>query len=101
MSVIVTGMSMPKNCARCEFRKYHDGDDFCELIKILCGIEWRTKDVDCPLKPVEGLIEEIEQRQRIISLFKGLSGAEEMKGMNDCIKIIKEYCGLEESNGES
>ena len=69
-------------------------NDIIEMSGVMNVMEMELHNI----KSIEGLIEKIEQQQRVISLLKGLSGAEEMKGMNDCIKIIKEYCGLEESN---
>lgn len=97
MAVIVTGMMMPKLCKGC---KLHN-TCWCNVTKETDFSHEEIAEIGvhncCPLKSVEGLIEKIEQ-QKVISLFKGLSGAEEMKGMNDCIKIIKEYCGLEDDN---
>lgn len=97
MAVIVTGMDMPESCKRCPIR--YDCYRWIRYLQTQTTTACNPQMEGCPLKSVDGLIKKIEQQQKVISLLKGLSGAEEMKGMNDCIKIIKEYCGMEESNG--
>ena len=66
MGVIIPDIDMPKNCETCKFSSYHDGDDYCDLYKIMHGYAWRAKDVkwdnDCPLKSTDEMIAEIEEQ---------------------------------------
>ena len=89
MSVIVTGIDMPKNCKECELTFLDTGDDayfgtncnrciydYAEI----CHDDKRWDD--CPLRSVEGLIEKIEERR-----------SKQNCSCSDCIDIIREYCG--------
>jgi len=85
MSVIVTGMEMPEYCCDCPCYNSENGQ--CKITK---DYEIIKRAFDCPLKYVEGLIEQIKEynefnRGEIDELY-----------MNDIIKIVKEYCGMEE-----
>ena len=105
MSVIVVGMEMPKSCGGCNAsgtgvcRKWFD-------VKELGS----KRSEDCPLKSVDGLIEEIEgsieelrkynEQLHYRSNFHGtpeihsISG--QIAGLLKTVEIIKTYCGMEE-----
>ena len=89
MAVIATGMDMPKSCWECPLTE-----------KMSCfnfdfeDSEKRPKD--CPLKSVEGLIEKINNLSDTIRGIR--SDGNCFFTPEEVIKIIKEYCELEESN---
>ena len=91
MSVIVTEMDMPETCYSCKFCQEDDQlRDYCGITydAIWYGEKERLKD--CPLKPIEGLIEEIEKYWMECD---DLLQAPTLRGVR---KIIKEYCEVEE-----
>lgn len=111
MSVIITGMDMPKGCTKCSYLdKEYNSDDtpisICRLLNYseIDGFSTGERYFDCPLKSVKGLIEQIEQAKQ----YKGLTGNPTIDkhnigldryfdlGLDKAIKIIKEYCEVEE-----
>lgn len=85
MSVIVTGMDVPKSCGECRCTTdYYDGSTVCCLGAN--DIDWNNRPIDCPLKSVDGLIEKIEQLKKNLVRMTA-TGAE---------KLIKEYCEVKE-----
>ena len=85
MSVIITGMDMPKenNCKFCEKDCFWQGAD----------VDRNDHIEDCPLKSVDGLIEEIKK-------MKITSGVKNQGTWNECLyyvtERIKEYCEVSE-----
>lgn len=62
------------------------------------GFDENERDADCPLKSVEGLIEKMKAKQGFMigsAPFRVSDAYDE--ALNDTIKIIKEYCGIEEN----
>ena len=98
MAVIVKGMDMPEDCASCDFRVDGIGNIHCgktySRIGITCACYERMKD--CPLRSVEGLIEQIRRQEFAHFTDNGgyyMTPAE----IKDVLEtIIKKYCGLEE-----
>ena len=92
MSVILTGMDMPKNCFECGLKLR----GMCpRLIKNITVTD-RTIDERCPLRPVDGLIEEIK-KETVCPYGKCIG--KDCSNMNDCmimgehaVKIIEDYC---------
>ena len=89
MAVIVT--KAPKSCFDCP-----------AFATKACGLWDKAKTYsdqksrrheDCPLKSVEGLIESVENAM----ILMGIPQANRVAVMDR----ISEYCGLEESNGET
>ena len=95
MAVIITNMDMPRSCDSCKFSNYHDGDDYCELFKILNGCSWRAKDVkwneNCPLKSTDEMIAELETKV-FTDAYDG-----QFVGIEDVKRVINKYC--KETNG--
>jgi len=83
MSVIITGMDMPNTCGVCEA----SGTGACH--KWHFKESGRKRDDDCPLRSVEGLIEELEEyaRRQGDGWDYGI--------VQSAIDIVKEYCGME------
>ena len=89
MSVIITGMDMPKSCNSypdCCLKRY------CSPMSINVVLERPEK---CPLKSVDGLIEKIEKSKVHDSsyMYDWLSYN---KGLMDAVEYIKEYCEVSE-----
>ena len=98
MSVIVIGMDMPESCDICSYMKTNDdlmSDDYRYMY---CNHPYMgefvsdyvaTRHPNCPLKSVEGLIEEIKKHSD--RLKDSLYG----DGLRHCIEIIEEYCEVD------
>lgn len=107
MSVIITGMDMPKRCSDCPICIYSaeeknyigycntsDDDYYCKALDRFMeydivdgGVDILGKPKDCPLKSVEWLIKEIKN----IDLDKTTN---DFYGMQKkVIEVIKEYFG--------
>lgn len=107
MAVIVTGMDMPGKCADCKLTYLDTGDDAyfganeyrCVIDDSVIDCNVSEKAYDCPLKSVEGLIEQIRKHEFVH--FKDNGGYYmEPAEIKDVVEtIIKEYCGMEENNG--
>ena len=84
MSVIVTGIDIPKSCGECNAsgtgacRKWFDVKEI--------GLKRSER---CPLKSVDGLIEKLNE------CVDDKSTGEQV-GIDLAIDIIKEYCGMED-----
>lgn len=104
MAVIVTGMGIPKNCASCDLTYLDTGDDAyfganeyrCVIDDSIIDCNASDRAYDCPLKSVEGLIEQIRRQEFAHFTDNGgyyMTPAE----IKDVLEtIIKRYCGLEE-----
>ena len=81
MSVIVTGMDMPKDCGVCME---------CTRLKAFCPVDGHHEPhLDkrrCPLKSIDGLIDK----------FSMVNGCGDFIATYDVINIIKEYCEVSE-----
>lgn len=85
MSVILTGMDMPKYCGGCP---------------VDCGYKVYLENMrseGCPLKSIDFLIEKIERMggNEEKSVYKNLHPSY-VQGLKDVIRIIKEYCEVED-----
>lgn len=105
MSVILKGVEMPKNCAECPCKYFTEGAyfDFCQVTNT--EIKEETSILgNCPLKSVEGLLKEIESRKDIYKPENEDKSDDTpidygtRRGLSIAIKIIKEYCGMEEKS---
>jgi len=86
MSVIVTGMDMPGICGDCpsyDWKKHKPDGKYCKA-KIYEDSRNPCYD-DCPLKSVEGLIEEICKKTVAPT-------PEKTACIEQVIEIIREYC---------
>lgn len=90
MSVIITGMKMPINCVECNEKGIRNILD-CDLIFSGCANCGRHPK--CPLKSVEGLIEEI---QRMPNDNPSYWYTCDVLDRDSVIDTVKEYCGMEE-----
>lgn len=111
--ILIPNMDMPKNCETCKFSSYHDGDDYCDLYKILHGYAWRAKDVkwddDCPLKPEDDYkpvldklrveIEELDNKVCQQFLIEDVD-KEVHHAYQNCLEIIDNYKAESEVNNE-
>jgi hypothetical protein len=85
MSVISTEINMPNSCAKCEYRTR-------------CGIGlangWidNARDEKCPLKSIDGLIEEIKDLFIIDVQDDEGEGYCTCIPLYDTIEAIKKYC---------
>lgn len=88
MTVIVTGKKMQKSCGMCDA----SGTGVCrKWMPLHQRNEMRERAKDCPLKSVEGLIEQIVSKK-----YAKPIGCEETRHNNtidEVIGIINEYCG--------
>ena len=75
--VIITGMEMPTDCFECERRKKCCGNS-CSILNI---------KNDCPLKPVDGLIEKCKE-----FILDNDDDSCYCAGVIDVMNFIKEYC---------
>ena len=121
MSVITTGMDIPDNCGSCPICIYtadekkaigycntSDEDYYCKTLERFMeydevdgGQDILGKPFDCPLKPVEGLIEKIDDAKppynRILDTLEEKRFEVGMiAGLDKAIENIKEYCEVEE-----
>lgn len=87
MAVIITDMDMPKSCFDCDLHNYH----FCDATGTL--IEKNrvdgTRAGDCPLKSVDEMIEEIQQKH--VHCFERID-FDTAYGLCCALNIIKKYC---------
>ena len=94
MSVIVTGIDMPKSCVCCVFYVGQVGNVYCKFTRRKVGttVACYERMKDCPLRSVDGLIEEIKNTKalRCMDNLGNVFILEE-----DLYKIIKECCGME------
>lgn len=89
MSVILTGINADIKCIDCPMK---DLDDNC-MAQEHSGDTWEEMKADCPLKSVDGLIEQVEQSKHQRSLSDDdLTFYQD--GLDEAIAIIKEYCGM-------
>ena len=106
MAVIVTGMGIPKNCASCDLTYLDTGDDAyfgtnehrCVVDDSVIDCNTSEREYDCPLKSIDGLIEKIETD---MSHYMYDDYGNTTTEHDVLVGIIKEYCGLEKSNGNS
>lgn len=83
MAVIVKGDNMPKNCQYCRHNKpSRYGDFYCHMD---LGETPRNMK-DCPLKSVDGLIEQIIEEYGHSTSLDGI------------IDVIKEYCEVSDND---
>ena len=94
MSVIVTGIEMPKSCVRCDLC---DSGGYRMALKRQTDKNIYERYKGCPLKSVDGLIEKLNKAgaDNDKSVFKNLH-LSYIQGLKDAMKIIKEYCGMED-----
>lgn len=89
MSVIITEIVVPKTCYGCEFCREDDQlRDYCSISYdgIWHGEKERLKD--CPLKSVDGLIEEIKQ------YWIECDDLLQAPTLRSIREIIKKYCEI-------
>ena len=79
MSVIITGMDIPKNCSECKYKGNCESIDYEADI-----IDLGARQEHCPVKTVSGLIDKIK-------IYRELP-------VKQVIEIIKEYCGEEKDS---
>lgn len=93
MSVIVTGIDMSKSCGECNA----SGTGVCRKWFDVKEIGLKRSE-HCPLKSVDGLIEKLNKAgaNNDKSVFKNLHPSY-VQGLRDAVKIIKEYCGMEDA----
>lgn len=104
MAVIVKGMDMPESCASCDLTYLDTGDDAylgtnehrCVVDDSVIDCNTSGREYDCPLKSVDGLIEQIRRQEFAHFTDNGgyyMTPAE----IKDVLEtMIKKYCGLEE-----
>lgn len=95
MSVIITGMDMPENCMRCPMDYKTWGDTYNCRIKFREISRNKYEDSverhkDCPLKSVDGLVEELTEYGNC------QCDAWDNSIIQGAIEIIEEYCEVEE-----
>ena len=91
MGVIITGMEIPESCYYCPLASggwKKDEGAWCDARgeRLSAGSNAR----DCPLKSVDGLIEQIEE------MGGHVHDSNYWNGVYDAIEIIKNYCKEEE-----
>ena len=94
MSVIVTGMDMPKVCIDCHrvnCNLPYKSNTNREIVKNAYTVSVHK---DCPLKSVEGLIEKVEQLKK--SCANDTYGKCMANAISRVEKLIKEYCEVKE-----
>lgn len=85
MAVIVKDIETSDRCSECRFCKFVKRDVFQCLLNCYGN---------CQLKPVEGLIDELE-------IYAGNQcDSWDNSVVNGTINIIKEYCGIGEDNAD-
>lgn len=94
MSVILKGMDAPKCCFGCIYRSEINGlHSRCSITnQIILQDEYNKVADDCPIKSLDGLINEIENAE-----IRGHVRDEECfnRGVNFALNIIKKYCEVE------
>ena len=96
MSVIVTGMDMPKYCGSCDM----SGTGVCRKWMCLTSFEIGKKRAeDCSLKSIDGLIEKVEQLKK--SCANDSYGKCMANAISNVEKLIKEYCEVEDAGSDS
>ena len=89
MSVIITEMDMPKECTDCLL--HNNLGDYCrgrlEIASIVRGKN------DCPLKSIEGLIDQIN-----LEICSPNYYCSETETAGKIIDIIKEYCEVSDAD---
>ena len=97
MSVIITDMKMPNNCRECSFvigkgdYRYCPKvvDDDCRMRDV--SRNFKERHYDCPLRSVDGLIDEINKGVSTFNFF-----AE--KAVAQVTEIIRDYCEVEDDD---
>ncbi len=92
---VIAQIDMPNMCGRCDM--WDISLEMCRLL-VQPNEDKMTIRKDCPLKSVDGLIEKIEKYggNEEKSAYKNLHPSY-TRGLKDAIKIIKQYCGMEEN----
>ena len=85
MSMIVTGMEMPKFCGECNA----SGTGVCRKWVSVKELGSKRSEL-CPLKSVDGLIEKLNE-------CADNKSTGEQVGIDLAIDVIKEYCGMEDA----
>ena len=100
MAVIVKGMDMPESCSDCPICHCKGKDEpwnyYCSATMNDINIqEWDlTRNDNCPLRSVEGLIEYIKKHSYPVRYDR--NSIEQGMTITGIEQAIKEYCGLEE-----
>ena len=92
MAVILIDMKIPANCRECSFcigkgdyrycPKVVDND--CRMLDV--SRNFKERHNECPLRSVDGLIDEINQKVPTYNFFTE-------KAIAQVTEIIREYCG--------
>ena len=90
MSVIITGMDMPKHCYDCGCHNGENGE--CQVTGSY-DTHYNEPPRSCPLKSVDGLISGLEAHK-----WNKNEGSKAIydSAINDAITYIKEYCEVKE-----
>lgn len=86
MSVIIKGMEMPRNCMFCPLYVRDSESKHCAVTDKWNAVSGINRLDDCPLKSIEGLIEEIVEK------YGHSTSLEVLDTYHGIIGIIKEYC---------
>ena len=91
MGVIITGMEMPEGCFDCRFNRWRFGWSSDNSICTVMGRDVKINpdtgfDDDCPLKPIDRLVEQID------GIVGHIHDSNYWNGVYDAIEIIKNYC---------
>ena len=90
MAVIITGMEMPESCGMCEA----SGTSVCRKWSSLKGYDVGSKRADgCPLKSVDGLIEEIEMVREKEEPYVYDYRYYRNEGLDMALTTLKQYIG--------
>ena len=93
---------MPDNCVECplSYWDYYFSDLplRCPLMSDHVEVTKSKRHEDCSLKSIDGLIEILNKvgADNDKSVFKNLHPSY-IQGLKDAVKIIKEYCGMEDA----
>ena len=97
MSVILTDMKMPNNCRECSFVIGKGGYRYCpKVVDDDCRMRdvsrnFKERHYDCPLRSVDGLIDEINKGVCTVNFFTE-------KAVAQAIEIIRDYCEVEDDD---
>ena len=91
MAVILTDVKMPDNCRECKFvigkgdYRYCPKvvDDDCRMRDV--SRNFKERHYECPLRSIDGLIDEINQKVSTYNFFSE-------KAVAQVTEIIREYC---------
>lgn len=87
---------LPRNCRVCAIPHFVNNEIYCNITHHFVNEMVDCRDVDCPLKSIDGLIEKIIEHRNKINAGGDEFMVGQLLGIDEVTEIIKKYCEMEE-----